>query len=385
MNATARTRSASPGHVLLCFQPTIGGVPSYVANLAEGLVNLGWQVSAALPRQTPVYRRLAAVSSHMVPLDTASAPAPVDDLRACRNLISLCRSTGVDLIHAHSSKAGAIASLVGGRAGVPSVYSPHAWSFQRELPGSVERAFRFLEGALARRHAHVIAVSDSERMEAERYGLVSRERIELINTGLEDRVLPSRQAARSRLAVDPDMFVVGWVGRTGPQKQSEHLPLLARALADEATVVALGYGLPDSPAGRQVRELGGTVVSATEPDEIYAAADVLVSTSRWESAPLVVIEAMRASLPVVAYDIAGLREQVDEGVTGHLVSPGDVGGLAYRVLELARDRARTHEMGASGRERFLERFNYPRMIQEIDGAYRRVLGRDGRGSDGRRE
>src|SRR5262249_26776641 len=239
-------RRPGTGHVVLLFQPPVGGVPPDGAHPAEGLAERDWEVSVAAPSETPVRDRLARVSRSVTPLDTPTMPAPKQDLRIVRELAGACGREGVDVIHAHSSKAGAIATIVGRLATVPTLYSPHAWSFQRDLSSTAELAYVAIERVLARRHAQVIAVADAERSEAERRGVLPADRVELINTGLRDTALPSREAARERVDVDEETFAVGWIGRAGAQKRSEQLPMLARELEGDAVFVALGYGIPGS-------------------------------------------------------------------------------------------------------------------------------------------
>jgi glycosyltransferase involved in cell wall biosynthesis len=366
-------RPLRKGHVLLLFQPDLGGVPQYVANLAEGLAERGWEVSVAAPSNTPVRDRLARVSRNMMSLDTPTLPSPKQDLRIVRELAGACDRDAVDVIHAHSSKAGAIATIVSKLAGVPSLYSPHAWSFQREMSSPAEHAYVAIERLLARRHAQVIAVADAERTEAERRGVVPPERVELISTGIRDTVLPSRDAARGQIELDEQTFAVGWVGRAGPQKRSEQLPQLARELSGDAVFVALGYGIAESDAGRELEREGGTVVRSATPETVYAAADAVVVTSRWEGAPLVVLEAMRAGLPVVAYDIGGVGEQVQDGITGYIVEPGNAEALAGRLRELAQRPDLAQRMGGAARRRFLDRFAFGRMIARIEETYTQVL------------
>ena len=379
-----RTRAEEPiGNVLLLFQPDVGGVPHYVANLAEGLAERGWGLSVGAPSNTPVSGRLQGVAHNLIALDTGRGPSLSRDLRVIQELLRVCRQDQFDVIHAHSSKAGALAAVIGGMTGIPSVYTPHAWSFQRELPSPAVRAFAWVERMLARRHAHVVAVADAERAEAQRHRVVDPGRIQHIHTGIRDVVLPDGVAARERLRLRADGFVVGWVGRSGAQKRSEQLPTVVRELGSEARLVALGHGIPESEPGRELARLGATVTESTSADLIYAAADALAMTSRWEGLPLVVLEAMRASLPVVSYDIGGVREQVDDGVTGYLVEPGDAPALAARLLELARDPERAKRMGRAGRDRFLERFDFGQMIDSVEGAYRHVMSEDtGRGANG---
>jgi glycosyltransferase involved in cell wall biosynthesis len=360
--------------VLLLFQPVIGGVPHYVTQLAEGLAEQGWEVSVAAPRETPVISKLTGLARRVVAFETPARLSPLDDLRVVRQLAALCRRDRVDLIHAHSSKAGAVAAVVGRIAGVPTVYSPHGWSFQRELPAAAERGYVIAERILARRHRRVIAVADIERADAERCGVVAPDQVKLIHTGIKDSVHPARELARRRLGIDQEAFVIGWVGRAGAQKRSDHLPTLARELADDAKLAVLGYYLPQTGVGLELTELGAVVTDSVTPETVYAAADALAVTSRWEGFPLVVLEAMRAGLPVVGYDIGGLREQVEDGVSGHLVEPGDPYALAGVLKQLCRDRELARKMGSAGRARLLSRFRFHEMVGKIERVYHQVIG-----------
>jgi glycosyltransferase involved in cell wall biosynthesis len=78
---------------------------------------------------------------------------------------------------------------------------------------------------------------------------------------------------------------------------------------------------------------------------------------------------MRAALPVVAYGVGGVREQVDDGRSGELVPVGDVRALARHVVELVRAPERLRLAGAAGRARLEERFSYEGMLDALEEVY----------------
>jgi glycosyltransferase involved in cell wall biosynthesis len=108
-------------------------------------------------------------------------------------------------------------------------------------------------------------------------------------------------------------------------------------------------------------------------DAIIPCLDVLVLTSLWEGLPRVIPQAMAAGRPVVAYRVDGAPEAVTEGVTGHLVEPGDFAGAAARIAGLLRDPERARRMGAAGRERVAE-FDADLMVRRQEELYRRLWG-----------
>ena len=86
--------------------------------------------------------------------------------------------------------------------------------------------------------------------------------------------------------------------------------------------------------------------------------DLAVLSSHTEGLPVVVLEAMAARLPVVATAVGGTPEVIDDGVTGHLVAPGDVAALARRIGEVLADDAERRRMGERGRRRIEEHFTF---------------------------
>ena len=101
-------------------------------------------------------------------------------------------------------------------------------------------------------------------------------------------------------------------------------------------------------------ELAG---SRGDVPDLLARADVFVLASRSEGAPISILEAMAAGLPVVASDVGGVGELVVDGATGLLVPAGDPAALAAALERLLADPELRRRLGAAGRERARERFD----------------------------
>jgi glycosyltransferase involved in cell wall biosynthesis len=363
-------------HVLQVFQPGIGGVPAYVANLSEGLRELGWRVSVAAPAPNSAAARLEHVAEQRLAIESANGWSPRADARALRALVDFARRESVDVLHAHSSKASLLAGLVSRRTGRVSVYTPHTWAFQRSGNPLAGAPYAAIEAALARRcHRRIVAVSDSEATAGARWRVVGSDAVRVVRSGVPPAPAPPRAEARRRLALDQEVPVVAWIGRLHRAKRPQDLAPLAGRLRGKAQLVALGQNLTGSPEGAALRLLGGRVLEGGDPGLLLGAADLLVLTSAWEALPLCVLEAMQASLPVVAYDVGDLRAQVIDGGSGFLVRPFDVTELAQRATLLAEDPALRAAFGAAGRRRLEAEFSYPAMVRSIDGIYRDALGR----------
>lgn len=101
----------------------------------------------------------------------------------------------------------------------------------------------------------------------------------------------------------------------------------------------------------------GPVVHDDVPSRLAGASVFLFPSTHPEGLSKAVMEAMAAALPVVAYDIPGIRTLVEEGVSGFLVPPGDTGAMADRVDRLLKDPALRRAIGAAARDKLTREFS----------------------------
>jgi glycosyltransferase involved in cell wall biosynthesis len=108
-------------------------------------------------------------------------------------------------------------------------------------------------------------------------------------------------------------------------------------------------------------------------DPIYRSWDIFAMPSLTEAFPMAALEAMAQSLPIVATNVGGLSELVEDGRTGYLVPPEDPEALASRLRALIRDADQRQKMGAAGYRRVREHFSADRMVAQTAGIYRSLL------------
>jgi glycosyltransferase involved in cell wall biosynthesis len=184
-----------------------------------------------------------------------------------------------------------------------------------------------------------------------------------------------------------------FVGRLTPHKG---LDVLIRALPPDARLTVVGStGHDAAPPERDYPELLRSLaadrrvefVGAVDDDELarrYRTAAVVVIPSverTWygrrmavsELLGLVALEAMASGTPVIASRVGGLAEVVQEGVTGHLVPPGDVVALRSRIDDVLSDPAGAARLGDSGRRRVLAELTWDRCAQRCLAAYHELL------------
>ncbi len=107
---------------------------------------------------------------------------------------------------------------------------------------------------------------------------------------------------------------------------------------------------------------------------VLAASHLLVLPSRWEGMPNVVLEAMACGRPVVASNVDGCSEVVEDGETGRLVPPEDPDALAEAVLEILQNPERAKAMGQAGRSRAETDFSVSKMVNAYEELYEKCAG-----------
>ncbi len=310
------------------------------------------------PGEGTHWRELAAGRDRVIEIPTLRrALDPVADLRTLYWLVGWLRSNRPDVLHTHSSKAGVLGRVAAAMSGVPVVHTVHGWSFagpgHQGLAGRIiTTAVVWLERLLARLSGALIVVTplDADQGVANRIGHPDQYRV--VRSGVDlDRPRSGRRRrehVREQLDVS-DRFVVGTVGRLAAQKDLATL-VEAFALAvgqdddfaRDATLLIVGDG-PDRQALETLAERNGvadrTVFLGQRCDaaELVAAFDTFALTSRWEGLPRTLVEAMAASVPVVATPVGGIPELVRNEETGLLVDPGEPRALAVALQRLHRE------------------------------------------------
>ena len=193
-------------------------------------------------------------------------------------------------------------------------------------------------------------------------------------------------AVRAELGLAPDDRVAILVGRFAARK-GHNYAMRAVKLASERVpglrMIFAGDGEPESELRAEAGELGVSdrvlfVGFRRDIPRLLAASDVLLLPSEDECLPLVILEAMSSRLPVIAADVGGISEAVDDGRTGVLVSPRDAEGLAEAMVELLGDRERARAMGLEGRRKVEAEFSLEACAAAVFDVYEELLSQKGR-------
>jgi glycosyltransferase involved in cell wall biosynthesis len=190
----------------------------------------------------------------------------------------------------------------------------------------------------------------------------------------------ARRKKREELGLPADAPVVGTVGRLTVQKGYsfllEAVPLVLEEMP-AARFAIIGEGELAGELEGQARQLGVAHAvrfagSRRDIEEMMAVMDLFASSSLWEGLPTVILESMAAHLPVVATDVSGTRELVQDGVTGLLVPPGDPPTLANAIVRVFQDPAHARAMAEAAYGR-VQDFSIGRVAERHVELYQKLL------------
>lgn len=341
--------------VLMVSQPVEYGVAVCVAQLTRAAVEAGHRVTVASPgpEQGPLAEWVKSAGADHVAIDLVREPG-WRDLGAVVKLRKLAR--GRDLVHLHSSKAGAIGRIAVAtmrRSDRPAVvFTPHYWSWQ--VGGRLRRLYVWVERLLARRTDAIVAVSEQEAAEGRRVISGLDDILRVVPNGV-DRARFSPEGPRANR--DPDSPLLVCVGRLSRQKGQDVAIRALSLLRDDTTKLRLVGD--ENPPGERARltelaeELGVAdriewIGQVSEPAPQFRAADIVIAPSRWEGMSLVFLEGMACGAVMIVADVFG--SQAVEGA-GIIVDPDDPSGLAGAIDRLMGDPAERERLGRAARER----------------------------------
>jgi glycosyltransferase involved in cell wall biosynthesis len=373
-------------HVLHVIEATLGGSMRYVDTVISTTAGLPFQFSLAYAtlRATPALevalQKARACGWQTFQIEMTRNIAPRQDLRSAIDLVKLYHQLRPDIVHCHSSKAGAlgrVASLCSPFHRPRLIYTPHA------VAARLGKQYLFAERALVPLTTRMVAVSDSEADELMALKLTSPGKFNVVHPVVDCDYFNvwERSQARLALGLPQDIPVIVAVGRMTAQKAPlAFLPILKKVIAEfpQARGIWVGDGELKEKFFEAARQQGledKVTVTGWRNDvrPWIAAADLLLSTSEYESFGYMVAEALAMERPVVATNVTGTCDIMNAELAPFLFPPGDTTRAAELIGGLLRSPGLSARCGRVGREKVAERFGSAAMRNSLDVLYSQLL------------
>lgn len=355
----------------------------------EAFARAGYEVVGA-SAPGPFVAELEAAGIRHIPLRHATrSMSPRDDALATVELYRLFRRVRPDIVHTHNPKPGVYGRLSARAARVPVVVNTVHGLYATTEDSRARRAVVFGLERLAATCSDAELVQNPEDLETLASLGIPRSRLHLLGNGIDlarFRHGPGSDDAREKLraewGVASDQIVIGAVGRLVWEKGYGELFTAARRLRDRVPQVRFVVVGPDDPGKgdavsasdiREAEEAGVAFLGhRADVEDIYAGFDVYVLASHREGFPRSAMEAAAMGLPIVATNIRGCRQVVEDGVTGLLVPARDPEALAAALERLALDGTLREAMSGAAVGKARREFDQQKVIDLTLDVYSRL-------------
>lgn len=375
-----------------------GGQNVYVAEVARLLAEAGHRVEvltrrddAALPPVValPSGARVVHVDAgppHFVPKEELLPFMPAFAAAVRRHW---ARAGTPDVMHANFFMSGWVGLALKQRFGLPLVTTFHALGLvRREHQREADRfpeARLAIERELVRRSDRVIASCPQDEDDLMRLYAALPERLVRVPCGVDTLALRpgDRAAARTRLGLPADEFIVLQLGRLVPRKGIDNVVRAMAQVPGRLVVVGGESDTPDETLTPEIARLKRVALANGVAERVhftgrrgraalrdwYLAADVFVTTPWYEPFGITPLEAMACGTPVIGSAVGGVQYSVQHGVTGFLVPPHDPPALAARLNDLRRQPELARAFGEAGVDRVRSQFTWEQVALRLERVY----------------
>jgi D-inositol-3-phosphate glycosyltransferase len=386
-----------------------GGMNVYIRELSKELAKRGCHVdiftrsqNAEIPMVVPFKERIRII--HL----KAGPEAPYDKNQVWShlpefldNLEQFTREEQhtYNLIHSHYWLSGWVGAQISKQQNTPLLHMFHTMGYFKNRAtkplGEHEPPIRLDSEAQLVKHAdHLMVSNHREKVQMVwTYG-VPAEKISVIPCGVDPSLFIPRNAEQSKAHLGlPDKRYILFVGRIDPVKGIDTLLRAikrvkeARNALQDVHLLIIGGDLDHTEAGqnseinklKRLTETLGikdmvTFLGAQRQDQLpyfFAAADMCILPSRYESFGMVALEAMACGTPVIASKVGGLASFIQNGMSGLLIPEGDEVSLAEKILLLLTNTSFKDTLGGEARNRALE-FSWPLVTQQVLSLYQNM-------------
>lgn len=314
-------------------------------------------------------------------LEVFSIPMPSRyDFRAIRNVYKIIKKQHIDVVHAHLGISGLIGRIAAKLAGVKVIiFTEHSWSsYNEEFSIIKNKLHLFMYYWLSLITAKIIAVSEAVKLFLQEKANVDSNKIIIVHNCIKvDKVLGKDNQFRKKFGINTEDILLGIIGRLEIEKGHYYIfDVVKKMNNSRVKLVVIGNGSLEDDFKKYIgqNQLSNSVIFTgflmhEELQYAYDGIDILVMPSIRETFGLVSLEAMWNQKPVIAFDVGGISEVVQNEVTGLLVKPKDGVGLMDAITKLIDNKELRLKMGIQGYNRAKTHFSHHEMIDRIKEIY----------------
>jgi glycosyltransferase involved in cell wall biosynthesis len=350
----------------------VGGTARYISQLATELPKHGIETFVATGFvQGAEVEDESAQSIDLIRIKSMGRSInPIKDHFARKQLEKIIAEVKPDLIHTHTFKAGYVIRMK--KQPVPVIHTFHGHLLDDpEFSGFKSKVIIEVERMLAKKSVKLVTVGRRVGEELLEQHIGKKKQYVNIPPGVVALdVTPKAQALKNLNLANDGALIVGWIARVTGVKNPMLALQVADAMPDTRFVIAGGGDLLEKV--KTVAPSNVSVIGWAKAEDLFGAADIILSTSENEGMPVALIEAQFAGKPVVATDVGSVSEVLLNHETG-IVTNKNVGSIALALGTLLLDKQKRTEMGTLAISRAQALFSVQRMINAHVDLYKSIV------------
>lgn len=362
-----------------------GGVAEYLKMLIKYMDKSKFDIYVVTSKDYEIERdQFKKIGCKLHIVDMQREISIKSDFKAILNLRKYIKRIKPDIIHLHSSKAGALGRMASIFLNISIVYNAHGWAFDMNVGKKKKLMYVYVEKILAKFTDAIVNISDHEKNSQQKYKIKPKKYTTVIYNGIDlerYNVKYDIQKIKHELNIPLDSFVMGMVARISEQKSPELFIEVAKKLQeklDNVYFILVGDGELRSRIEQLIDTYGlkdNFLITGwtNEVPKYISMFDVGVLTSKWEGFGLVLAEYMAAKKPVVAFNSGGIPNVVRDKYNGMLFDYGDIDSFYEAVINIKNNDEFREKLISNGYKVVNEKFNVERVAKEHEKLYLDLL------------
>lgn len=349
----------------------------YKVDLITGSQNLDSMINSInLPQDSKLYKVENLIRNI----------APIKDLKAFIDIYKIIKKNKYDIVHTHIAKSGVLGRLAAKVAKVPLIiHSVHGITFPDTISPFSRLLFLNIERLIGFITDLFLPVGEDIKNKYIDAKIGNPENYKIIYSGMElvlyqkakNYSMSKKNEIKDELSIERDKVVIGCVSSLEERKGHKYLLEVFKRLKrdyDNIVLVIAGTGNEKNNLTETVKKynIEDDVIFTGYRDDIeniFSIMDIKVLTSLWEGLPKVLIQAAYMSIPIVTFDVEGVREVIDNGKNGFITDVLDLEDFYNKLSLLIKDKDLRKKMSQYSNINEENRWDYSNMVKEIEKVY----------------
>lgn len=308
------------------------------------------------------------------------------DINAIFKLRKILKKENPDIVYLHSSKAGAIGRLaLLFNTKVKTIYNAHGWYFNAQISNKKKKIFALIEKILAFKTNKIINISENEYKSALEYKVASKRKMCIIENGIDFEKFKNcnnwRDITRKKYYLKEKDILIGVVGRVSEQKDPlttiKSFNILKKIYNSNLKLMFIGSGElePEILSYAKLNNIENDIVITGWVDNVekyIPAIDIAILPSKWEGFGLVLIEYMACDKPIVASNVGGIPNIIEDGINGYLIDSGDYNELSKKISFLIENNSVSQKFINENKE-YRKKYDIKNVVNKHIDIFKKIL------------